>query len=161
MPRSSPSRCCAPPVYANGLESLYLESRAIELVADAIGQLGQLAATISPGGSSLGIRSRQRLHALREWLDSGAADTLSLEDIARHAGLNAHSLQQQFRVTFGSTIFEYQRNRRLDIARIALETQAVSIAQAAWQAGYGSAANFATAFRRRFGLTPRQAQARN
>ncbi|MEC5399636.1 helix-turn-helix transcriptional regulator [Uliginosibacterium sp. H1] len=152
------SQMIRPPVYANGLESLYLESRALELVADA---MGRFVDAPSRHTTALDTRSRTRLNALREWLDSGAADTLNLDQIARHAGLNAHSLQQQFRAAFGSTIFEYQRNRRLDVARLTLETQAVSIAQAAWQAGYGSTANFATAFRRRFGLTPRQAQPRN
>ena len=36
--------------------------------------------------------------------------------------------------------------------------QGGTVAHAARHAGYGSAANFATAFRRRFGLTPRQAR---
>ena len=38
----------------------------------------------------------------------------------------------------------------------ALERGELSISQAAWAAGYGSAANFATAFRRCFGLSPRE-----
>jgi AraC-like DNA-binding protein len=39
-------------------------------------------------------------------------------------------------------------------AREALERDGMSVAQAAYIAGYTSAANFATAFRRFFGTTP-------
>jgi len=104
----------------------------------------------------MSARAFKKLCELREWLDSGAAEGMSLSDIARHAGCNVHSLQAQFRAAFGSTVFDYLRSRRLQAARIALETQGISVSQAAFLAGYSSAANFATAFKRSFGISPRQ-----
>ncbi|CFO34701.1 transcriptional regulator [Bordetella pertussis] len=44
--------------------------------------------------------------------------------------------------------------------RLYLECDGLSVAQAACLAGYTSAANFATAFRRAFGVTPGQLRAR-
>ncbi|CAM5502008.1 AraC family transcriptional regulator OS=Stutzerimonas stutzeri OX=316 GN=CXK95_03430 PE=4 SV=1 [Stutzerimonas stutzeri] len=58
------------------------------------------------------------------------------------------------------TIFEYQRARRLLQARQALEREGISVNEAAWRAGYNSAANFATAFKRQFGISPRQVRGR-
>ena len=58
------------------------------------------------------------------------------------------------------TVFEYQRGRRLQLAREALEREGASVNEAAWRAGYNSPANFATAFKRHFGITPRQVRAR-
>jgi AraC-like DNA-binding protein len=49
---------------------------------------------------------------------------------------------------------QYLRVRRLEAARDAILHQGVSVNDAAHLAGYNNAANFATAFRRRFGYAP-------
>jgi AraC-like DNA-binding protein len=57
-------------------------------------------------------------------------------------------------------VFEHLREGRLQRARQALERDGVTVGQAALVAGYTSAANFATAYRRRFGTPPKLARAR-
>lgn len=135
------------------LRSLFQESRAIELAAETLRQL--LGVTPPP---SLRPREGRRVADVRDLLDSGAADGMSLEEIARHAGINASTLQRQFREAFGTTVFDYLRRGRLLRARHALEREGRSIVEAACIAGYTSPANFATAYRRQFGMTPRQSQ---
>ncbi|MFT3819383.1 MAG: helix-turn-helix transcriptional regulator [Rubrivivax sp.] len=148
----------APPLQP-GLLNLYLESRAIEIAAEALSLIaGEPAAAPLPAPPR--ERERQRLLALRDWLDSGAADGCSLAQIAHHAGMSASALEAGFRTCTGASVFGYLRQRRLDAARRALEQQGVSVARAADIAGYTSAANFATAFRRRYGQTPREARLR-
>jgi AraC-like DNA-binding protein len=71
-----------------------------------------------------------------------------------------NTLQRHFRAMWGTTVAQYLREGRLSRARLALERDGISVAQAACIAGYGSAANFATAFRRRFGVPPGQVRAR-
>ena len=85
---------------------------------------------------------------------------MSLDAIARHAGVNANTLQRQFKTLFGTTVFDFVRECRMQRARRALENDGVTAGQAAQIAGYTSAANFATAYRRRFGHTPKQARVR-
>lgn len=135
------------------LRKLHQESRVIELAAEALRQL--LGVTPPP---SLLPREGRRIADVRDLLDSGAAHGMSLEEIARHAGTNASTLQRQFRVAFGTTIFDYLRRGRLLRARHALEREGRSIVEAACIAGYTNPANFATAYRRQFGITPRQSQ---
>lgn len=146
-----------PPGYDALLGSLYLESRALDIACEALTSLGD-----ESGSAMQGLRPReyQRLQRLVALLDSGEADDWTLEHIARDAGVNATTLQRQFRVLKGMTLFEYQRSRRLNQARRALEGEGASVAEAAWQAGYSSPANFATAFKRQFGISPRQVRAR-
>jgi AraC-like DNA-binding protein len=69
-------------------------------------------------------------------------------------------LQRQFRSVYGTTVFEFLRECRLQRARQALERDGITVGQAALLAGYTSAANFATAYRRRFGLAPKLARVR-
>jgi AraC-like DNA-binding protein len=143
-----------PPAYMPVLQRLYLESRAIELAAEALHVMGEVASA-----PQLRQRERKRINIVRDLLESGDADDLGLDEIARRAGTNASTLQKQFRAAFGMTIFEYLRCSRLTRARVALEREDCSITEAACLAGYTSPANFATAYRRLFGMTPRQSRA--
>lgn len=141
-----------PPRHTPMFHRLYLESRALDMVSEALG----LLAHPGDGPTSLGALEMCRMQRLRALLDSGQADGYTLNDIVREAGVNATTLQRQFRALTGKTVFDYMRGRRLAAARLALERGDVSVTQVAWEAGYTSAANFTTAFKREFGITPRQ-----
>ena len=152
-----------PPSMEPMLQNLYLECRSLELISEAISALNNYSDD-NPGSSitqpSMRPREYQRMRELHAFLISGQADGMSMDDLAKQMGMNANSLQRQFRVVYGTTIFEYMRENRLLRARQALECDGVSVGQAAMIAGYTSAANFATAYRRRFGLSPKWARAR-
>lgn len=145
-----------PPRYDALLAGLYLESRALDIACEALVSLGD-GSTVEQG---LRPQAFRRLQKLVERLDSGEADGWTLDQIAREVGVNATTLQREFRQFKGMTIFEYQRARRLQSAREALEREGATVTDAAWRAGYNSAANFATAFKRQFGISPRQVRAR-
>ncbi|MFG1478079.1 AraC family transcriptional regulator [Xanthobacter sp. V4C-4] len=143
----------APPRYGPMLSGLYAESRAMELVVGALGLLG--AGTEGEALAALRPRERQRMWAVHDFLEAHLQRELSLEDIAREAGMSVNSLQRAFRAAFGTTVFDYVRRRKLELARDGLAAEGLTVAQAAYVAGYGSAANFATAFKRAFGVSPR------
>ncbi len=135
-----------PPRQDPELLPLYLEARA----------LGQPPAETS----TLSRRKFLRMVQVRELLESGAADGWSLAQIAARHHLSVNTLQRHFRAAWNSAVDEYRRDARLRRARAALERDGVSVARAAEIAGYGSPANFSTAFRRAYGIAPRQAGAR-
>jgi AraC-like DNA-binding protein len=142
-----------PEVFDGAMLKLLQESRTLELVAEALGA-ARHACVARP--ATLRPADYRRICSLRDWLDSGDADALTLVDIARAVGSNPHTLQQLFRVTFGRTVIDYLRENRLRRAATALQRDGVSVARAAEIAGYSSQANFSTAFRRHFGHSPRR-----
>lgn len=141
-----------PPICQPMLQAIYLESRVLELLAEAFAPLDADATQAS--GVALGSRDYRRMAELRAFIASEAALNLSLDDIARHVGMSANAMQRRFRAAYGTTVFDFIREHRLQRARLALERDAVSVKQAAALAGYTSAANFATAYKRCFGVTP-------
>ncbi|CAB3745776.1 AraC family transcriptional regulator [Burkholderia sp. MSh2] len=143
-----------PPTCQPMLQAIYLESRVLELLAEAFAPLEADAQARQAADAALGSRDYRRMAELRAFLASDAAQDLSLDDIARHAGMSANAMQRQFRAAYGTTVFDFIREHHLQRARLALERDAVSVKQAAALAGYTSAANFATAYKRRFGVTP-------
>ncbi|PAS95708.1 MAG: hypothetical protein BSR46_16545 [Candidatus Dactylopiibacterium carminicum] len=142
----------APPGLPAGLCRTYQMARSLDIVIEALGVIGSGEALVTAQAH------RQMLgRRLCELLQTPAATSLSMGDIARQVGSNPVTLQQIAREALGMTVFEYLREQGLLRARAAL-AQGQAVAAAATLAGYASQSNFATAFKRRFGITPRGAR---
>lgn len=134
------------------LASLHRESRALEIVTEALTALTGHAENATATG--LTDRERARLRTAHDYLMQEHEEEITLEAIARHAGMSESAMQRLFRAAHGMSVFEYARAQRLECARRQLEQGGISVTEAAFAAGYGSPANFATAFKRRFGISP-------
>ena len=138
--------------YTDVLQRLLIESRCLEIVGEAFSSL------ISEAGLHqypLRTRDHERVRIIAEQLRAGSFLSGSIEEIAREAGMSTSSLQRHFRAAFGMTVFEFIRNEKLNEAWRLLMQEGISVGEAAYRAGYSSAANFTTAFKRRFGVLPK------
>lgn len=97
---------------------------------------------------------RVNLNIVKGLIDSDLRRPWTITELAEQAGLTRTSFHAKFFRAFGTGPMDYLRTRRLEAAREALLYQGVSVTDAAFQAGYANPANFATAFRRRFGVPP-------
>jgi AraC family transcriptional regulator len=89
------------------------------------------------------------------WLiESRFRETLSLDEMAAHAGVSRSYLSRTFPIATGYSISAYIRGRRLTEAARALAEGAPDILGVALDAGYGSHEAFSRAFREQFDLTP-------
>lgn len=75
-------------------------------------------------------------------------------DLAQFAGMSVTALKCKFQAVVGQPVFSFLRDQRLDRARQGLEREGWTVGQAAYFVGYRHATNFATAFRKRFGVSP-------
>ncbi|ALK10896.1 Regulatory protein PchR [Blastochloris viridis] len=161
--RSSPrllslaEQMLAPPAFAPMLRKLYCESRAIDLITEALQVVAQ---SDQETDTPLRPRDLQRVRAVRDFIEAHLDDAVTLAALARHAGMSVSSLQRVFRAAQGTTVVDYVRSRKLRRAREALERDGLSVNEVAFLAGYASPANFATAFKRAFGVPPRNFRAR-
>ena len=89
-------------------------------------------------------------------LQADLATTPKLETLAHRVGTNPRSLNEAFRTHLGQTTFGYLRDARLKEAHRLLMETALPVQQVGRLVGYPQAANFATAFRERYGISPRQ-----
>jgi AraC family transcriptional regulator len=93
------------------------------------------------------------------FIESHAADELTLADIAAIAGLSRFQAVRAFGMATGHSVMRYVRGRRLTEAAKALAQGAPDILTVALDAGYGSHEAFTRAFRDQFGLTPDRVRA--
>jgi DNA-binding response OmpR family regulator len=107
------------------------------------------------GGVDLGNTSDAPLvQAAIDYLLSHLHDPPTLDGLAKLIGTNEKRLSRAFRESMGKTPFEYLREKRLEMARRLLTETSLAVSAVAEEAGFTSAANFATAFREHFGMTP-------
>ncbi|MEM9632849.1 MAG: AraC family transcriptional regulator [Pseudomonadota bacterium] len=101
-------------------------------------------------------QDRQKLHAIEHYLSGERGHWVTADELAKSTGMSANSLQRLLSRTYGLSTSRFIRRFMLEKAREALERDALTIAEAAHIAGYSSPANFSTAFKREFGLSPKQ-----
>jgi len=121
--------------------ALALQSAVLELVASACRMEGERR----PAWLQ---RVLQRLH------DDPLA-TPTLPELARLAGVHPSHLARTFQRAQGSTVGDYQRGLRIELARRALAGNDLSVAEVAAQAGFSDQSHFARVFKRVTGDTPR------
>ncbi|MFN4277330.1 MAG: helix-turn-helix transcriptional regulator [Ferrovibrio sp.] len=142
----------APSPYGMLLHGLQLESHAVDIVAEMMRRLtGSDPLDMLP---RCGGRERDRIREACAYIEASGDERPRLEDVARHVGMSVSALQRLFRTIHGTSVFDYVRARRLERARAMLESGTISVIEASYVAGYGNAANFATAFKRHFGVSP-------
>lgn len=89
-------------------------------------------------------------------LEKQMAKPPRLIDLARALGANERRLTEIFRKRVGMTVFDYFSEVRLETARHLLEASRMRIQTIASHVGYSNAGDFTRAFRRRYGISPRQ-----
>lgn len=89
-----------------------------------------------------------------EWLDNHLDDTGDLDALALRFGMSRSLLTREFRRHTGTSIVEYSTIRRLQKAGAILSATDRSIADAAFESGFSSIANFYRKFKRLYGVTP-------
>lgn len=89
-------------------------------------------------------------------LDKRLSAPPGLVELARELGTNERKLTEIFRQRVGMTVFDYFSEMRLEMARHLLEKSRMRVQAIAGQVGYRNAGDFTRAYRRRYGLSPRE-----
>ncbi|MEO1377182.1 MAG: AraC family transcriptional regulator [Cyanobacteria bacterium J06635_10] len=130
---------------------LYLEGKVLELMALRLDDL-QDAKSFN---SSKNLKPEQidSIYQARDILISRFTNPPSLLTLARLVNLNDCTLKKGFQQVFGTTVFGYLHDYRMERAKeLLLEANAVS--QVARTVGYASRSAFVRAFSKKFGANP-------
>jgi AraC-like DNA-binding protein len=133
--------------------AVYLRAKVVELVCLALEELRHPDATAN-SSLKLSHRDLRSLEQARRVLDD-CGEARSLEQLAKHVGLNRRKLALGFKHLFGVTVGDYDRQVRLELGRRLLESStSASVGYAAAVAGYSDVGSFTKAFKARYGELP-------
>lgn len=136
-------------------QKLYLEYRAMELLTLQISHL------MSPenGGRwdvRLSTNEKTRIREARDILIKDLSDPPTLKDLCQNFSLSRNKLQFGFRVMFGKSVFGYFRDHKMQKACHLFKTTDMNVSEVAWETGYINVSQFTKAFKKRFGILPKQ-----
>lgn len=136
-----------------GLKRLHYEAVALELVAQ---QAALWLPAAAAGPLPFGAPARDKLHHARALLLGQLSAPPTLAALARQCQLNEFSLKQGFRQLFGTSVGQFVQAQRLEAARHLLLGGGRSVTEIAYELGYAHPQHFHRAFKKQFGLTPKQ-----
>ncbi len=132
---------------------LFLESKAMELMAYKLAQFeSDPVKTKRP--PVLKSKDLEKIHYARDLLIKDIENPPDLVELASSVGLSRSKLHYDFRIVYGTTPFDYLRNRRLEKAKIFLNEGNMDVTEVAYSVGYSSLSHFAGVFKQYFGMLP-------
>lgn len=146
--------------YQGITKRIYLESKVLELLAFQFNEWTEQRPPSLHSQSPLQPNDIERLHHAKEILLQNLDKPPSLLELARQVGLNDYKLKQGFRQIFGTTVFGYLQAHRMKHAQQLLAERELSVAGVAQMIGYSSQSRFCDAFKRQFGMSPREYRTR-
>ncbi|GAB4511380.1 MAG: AraC family transcriptional regulator [Roseibium sp.] len=109
--------------------------------------------TVDGSSSVAGFADPQLARALTAFHRAPAAEW-TVASLAREAGLSRTGFAERFSQRLGVTPMAYVTSWRMQIAREALATRGLSVAEAAEVSGYASESAFSRVFKKEIGLSP-------
>lgn len=82
------------------------------------------------------------------------ADPPSFPALSRKIGLNDYKLKAGFKAMFGTTVFGYLREKRLEKALLLLQQGEMNVTETSSAVGYSNTSYFAEGFREKYGVNP-------
>jgi AraC-like DNA-binding protein len=100
------------------------------------------------------VPAARHLVRAKDLADARYFEPLTVDDLARAAGLSRAHFSQQFRRAFGESPHVYLLTRRLERAAALLQTTDNSVAEICFSVGLRSVGSFTTSFTRTYGRSP-------
>lgn len=138
--------------YQGSFKNLYLESKTIELILRLLWEMAQRKERSL--SFCLTEKERKQICQARDILIQQIDTPPTLKNLARKAGLNDTKLKRGFRQIFGTTVFGYLRQYRMEQATKLLSSGQVNVDETAYTLGFHDTAHFIHQFKQHYGTTP-------
>jgi len=97
---------------------------------------------------------REKITRAREILIQHIGDPITIKELSRKVAINECYLKKGFKEMFGTTIFDFYQNQRMEHARFLLYEKGLSVSEVSALLGYSSISHFSTAFKKHTGIKP-------
>jgi AraC-like DNA-binding protein len=136
---------------------VYLEAIAFQMLALVLNDCHSLA--YQSADKIIASKDVHKVLEARDYIARHFHRPLQVTQLARLVGLNKTKLKTLFRVVLHETICGYLNRCRMERALELLDAGERGIAEVGYAVGYNYPANFTSAFRRQYGVSPRRYRA--
>lgn len=97
---------------------------------------------------------RERIYKAREILLQHIGDPITIKELSRKVAINECYLKKGFKEIFGTTIFDFYQQQRMEHAKYLLYEKNLTVTDVSALLGYSSISHFSAAFKKHTGLKP-------
>jgi AraC family transcriptional regulator len=97
---------------------------------------------------------RNRIYQAREILLQHIGDPITIKELSRKVAMNECYLKKGFKEIFGTTIFDFYQQQRMEHAKYLLYEKGLSVTDVSALLGYSSISHFSAAFKKHTGIKP-------
>lgn len=137
------------------IREMFLQGKVLELLALQFDRFGNERTEIS-SGFTLRDEEIEKIMAAAEYLSKNLQEPPTIAELARIVYLNSTTLKKGFKIVFGTTVFSFLNQRRMDRAKSLLVNDGKNVNEVAGLVGYSNASHFSAAFRKIYGVNPGQ-----
>jgi AraC family transcriptional regulator len=130
-----------------------IESASLMLVVELCRHLRARQRTGAPARGGI---ADWRLRRIKDRIEAGLGETLSIADLAADCGMSPRHLIRTFKQSVGQTLADYIADARIRRAERELAEEDAPIKVVAYHCGFQSPAAFSASFRKATGKTPKQ-----
>jgi len=139
------------PDLQSGLREIYLESKILELTYTTISDINN---TKQKGEVYLSTQDVGSLKKAKQILVDNIANPPSLKELSYKSAINEFKLKKGFKQLYGTTVYGFLQEYRLNEAKRLLESSEINIGEAAKLVGYSNMGHFSNIFKKQFGIRP-------
>jgi AraC-like DNA-binding protein len=136
----------------NEFRKLFLESKVMELLLLQLNQLQECEFCFANAEASKNIIDK--MHLARDIVIGKLNNPVSLPDLAKMVSTNECTLKKEFKNVFGTTVFGYIRDIKMEKAKNLLLNPNLSISEISDIIGYKNPQHFTAAFKKQYGKAP-------
>lgn len=132
------------------LKKMFMEVKVTELLLLQFDQLVNYQFPVT----SLSKTDVEKIYAVREFILNNLTASCLLKDLAIKVGTNEFKLKKGFKELFGTTVFGFWNDAKMEQAKEMLTIQKMNVNEVSNSIGYKNARHFSAAFQRKFGILP-------
>ncbi len=137
----------------SSLHDLYLKGKVYELLSLYFNKNEEDA----PGCPFLDDEDNvEKIKKAKQIVINNMAEPPTLNEIADEISLSVSKLKEGFKHIYGDTVFNFLLDYKLEFARKLLVSKKHNITEISSQIGYSTASHFISAFKKKYGTTPKQ-----
>lgn len=135
------------------LRKVFIETHINDLILSVILQKKEISEQ-TQASSTLSEFDINKIYKAREIILEKIDEPCSLIELARLSGINDFKLKKGFKDVFGTTVFKYLFEVRMERSKTLILEGKFTISEIAFMIGYKNPAHFTAAFKRKFGRLP-------
>lgn len=133
-------------------KKMFLEAKVIELLLLQLEQFCDHSHRSAP----IAKTEIEKMYAVKEYILMNLNETCSLIDLAHLVGTNEFSLKKGFKELFGTTVFGFWNDAKMEQAKKMLFEEQMNVSEVSDSIGYKNPRHFSAAFKRKYGIVPSQ-----